>query len=257
MSRRSHSDFVIPLLRSLRGDILTHYGQTDHGLKENRTVVTEVDRYVEQKLSEALLAEYPDIGVLGEEFGVKGNENTYWLVDPIDGTESYVRGLPGVTSMIGLVDDDMVVESFVYDPVHDTMYSALRGSGAYKDDEKIQVSSREVSRSIIAIGSHVLERKPAALLALKEAGVFYMSQYFGAGIKAIYMASGKIDGIIIDRPQSHGGVWDYGPTMLLVQEAGGVITQFDDNGINAQSYVIFTPTNNQELISAIDEVMHA
>lgn len=234
---RSHSEFVVPLLRSLRAEIMTAYGQVEHDVKEDLTVVTAIDKRVERKIIDALSVEFPDIGFLGEEHGQSGPSDIYWVIDPIDGTESYVRGLPGVTSMLGLVEDGVATQSYIYDPVSDVMYSAYKGSGAYADDEQIEVVNRPVGRSILAVSSAVPKYEPQLMQKLYDAGVFYIGQYFGSGLKAIYLASGKIDGVItFNKPGKGGGPWDYIPTRLLAEEAGANTTSYDGEKLDSRFY---------------------
>lgn len=246
---RSHSDFINELLRSLRSEIMAAYGQVDHDVKEDLSVVTEIDKKVEQKIIDALNSELPDHGILGEEHGQQGSTDTYWVIDPIDGTESYVRGLPGATSMMALVEDGVAVQSYIYDPVDDIMYSAFKGGGAYADDEQIKVLNRPIDRSIVATSTGLGRFSPEVLKDIYDTGVFYVSQYFGSGLKAVYMATGKIDGIIAyNKPGGGGGPWDFIPTQLLIEEAGAKITKYDDNPLfsrffTATSGNLFEPIN--------------
>lgn len=249
----SHSEFVVSLLRSLRGEIMAAYGQIGHELKEDNSVVTKIDKLVEKKIVDALLAEFSDIGVLGEEHGQQGSQESYWLIDPIDGTESYVRGLPGVTSMIGLVENGEITQCYIYDPVEDVMYSAYKGMGAYADDKKIAVVERPLQRSIVAVSSAMPYKKPELMKAMKEAGTFYISTYYGAGCKAVYLATGKVDGVVVHN--SSGGMWDYAPTAFLMKEAGAVYTEFDGLGLESRSYALLSPSIQNQLISVIKEAI--
>ncbi len=230
------------------------YGNIDHDLKENQTVVTEIDRRVEHKLVNALKAKYPKIGFLGEEHGQQGSKDIYWLIDPIDGTESYVRGLPGVTSIIGLVENGQVTQSYIYDPVDDVMYSAKEGQGAYADGKKINVAQRSLERSIVAVTTAILKYKPEFINELYEKGPYYVSQYFGSGIKAVYMATGKIDGLITYNLENQGGgPWDYAPTSFLACEAGAIRTTLDQGGVMSSSYALLSPTINDDLQDFINK----
>lgn len=245
----SYSDFIVPLIRSLRGEIMAAYGQVNHDVKGDNSVVTEIDRQVETKLIEVLQAEYPDIGFFGEEHGRRGSTDKYWLIDPIDGTESYVRGLPGVTSMLGLVENGEVTQSYIYDPVEDVMYSAFKGMGAYADDKKIEVANRPLDRSIIAVSSAMPYNNPELMRGMKAAGAYYISTYYGAGCKAVYFATGKVDGVVVHN--SGGGLWDYAPTAFMMREAGAVFTEFDGKGLETRSYACLSPTINDQLLPVI------
>ena len=248
----SYSEVIVPLFRSLRSEIMAAYGAIEHELKDNLTVVTEIDRMVEQRIIDALSEEFPDIGFNGEEHGKHGNSDTYWLIDPIDGTESYIRGLPGVMSMIGLVENGECTQSYIYDPVHDVMYSAYKGGGAFADDEPLRVAERPLERSLIAVGSKMIYEELETVLALKNAGVYHVSQYFGAGAKGVYLATGKIDGIVYYN--QGGGPWDHLPPKLLAIEAGARYTDYGNPDPERHNYTLLAPTVYEQLTKVTDRL---
>jgi fructose-1,6-bisphosphatase/inositol monophosphatase family enzyme len=118
-------------------DLKAHYGQIEGAVKETegpedavRDLVTELDSKTEKALKERL-AEYDEaIGFMGEEGGIAKQASTMWLVDPIDGTSHFTRGIPFCTTMIALVAEGVVVISVIYDFVRGDMYTAIRGQGA-------------------------------------------------------------------------------------------------------------------------------
>lgn len=251
----NNAQFMGDLFRSLRPMIMTSYGKVDHIVKANSTPVTEIDTALETHMKNLLLEQFPGIGFHGEEHGRSGSTETYWLIDPLDGTENYIRGLPGVTCIIGLVKSDKIVESYIYDPVEDEFYYALKGRGAYLDGRRLQVLDRPLNRSFIVLSSG-FDSGSALPPAIVDAGVYYVTKFLGAGIKAIYLASGKIDGIII-KSKRPGGEWDYAPTRFLAQEAGAVFTPFDGDRLDSKMYALLTPSVHEELISIIKETIHA
>lgn len=248
----SHSEIVVPLLRSLRGEIMAAYGKVDHTLKDDLTVVTHIDELVEQKIIDELKRHFPTIGFLGEEHGQHGSTDAYWLIDPIDGTESYVRGLSGVMSILGLVENNICTQAYIYDPVEDTMYSAFKDMGAYADEVAITVSERPLQRAMLAMGSKMVYREPDTFIALKETGVYHLTQYFGAASKAVYLATGKIEGIVYHN--QGGGPWDHIATKLLAIEAGAVYTEFDAAGNDSRSYSLLTPTVEKVINQKLSEL---
>lgn len=249
---RSYSEFISELLKSLRGEIMTAYGKVDHELKGDLSVVTEIDKNIEKRIIEALSTKYPEIGFHGEEHGRKGSVERYWLIDPIDGTENYVRGLPGATTIIGLVENGEVTQSYIYDPVEDIVYSAFTNMGAYADDSRIYASDRELKRAFIIVATTLTISRPNFCAEVKSKGVSYVGQMYGSGIKAIYMATGKIDGLITHTPIG-GGPWDFAPTAFLAKEAGAILTYFDDEGVDSRSYALLSPVINDDLIQTIKE----
>lgn len=232
------------------------YGNIDlKDVKDNMTVVTEIDERVERKLVDALKKEFPDIGFHGEEHGRQGNEDVYWLLDPVDGTESYVRGLPGVTTIVALVEHGDVTQCYIYDPVSDNMFSAYRGMGAYKNDEKISIKQRPLERSLIAVSSGITIKQPELMKAMKDTGLYYISLYYGAGCKATYLAEGKIDGSVIKGKKDTP--WDHAPARMLMEEAGAILTTYDQPGIGSVQYSLLSPTLNDTLVPLIKESFSA
>jgi len=243
------SIFIDKLLKSTREEIMAGYGAIDHDVKHDSTVVTEIDQSIERQITDALLAEYPDIGIHGEEFGKQGNAETYWLIDPIDGTENFVRGLPGITTIIGLMSGGEAVEAYVYDIVNDIVYSAAKGKGAYADTVPIHASVRTVDRATISIGNTITHQYPEISQALKSVGVDYIGMHHGSGIKAIYIAAGKIEGCVY--MHNRGGDWDHLPTQLLMTEAGNIVTPLGDSEPGAWKYTILAPSVHEQCVSAI------
>lgn len=90
----NNAQFMGDLFRSLRPMIMTSYGKVDHIVKANSTPVTEIDTALETHMKNLLLEQFPGIGFHGEEHGRSGSTETYWLIDPLDGTENYIRGRP-------------------------------------------------------------------------------------------------------------------------------------------------------------------
>jgi fructose-1,6-bisphosphatase/inositol monophosphatase family enzyme len=252
MKQPSYSDFVSSLLRSLRAEIMASYGKLDHSVKEDFTVVTELDVAIEEKIVAALGEHTPHIGALGEELGAKGSTDTYWLIDPLDGTESYIRGLSGAMTIVGLIEDGVCTQSYIYDPVADIVYSAFLGGGAYANDVQLHVSGRPLSRAIIAIGSRLPYQEPTIFQEMKQLGVFHCAQYFGSAAKAVYLASGKIEGIVLHK--QGGGMWDLQPTRLLAIEAGALFMSYDDLGEATTSYSLLTPQVHEVLSKRLKEL---
>lgn len=252
---KENAIFIGELIRSLRPQIMASYGSVTHEIKDNLTPVTEIDRAVENSLRSALKQRFPDIGFVGEEHGRTGNLEKYWLVDPIDGTENYIRGLPGVTSIVGLVENEKITASYIYDPVENVLYHAEKGKGAFADSTPIQVVDRPLNRSFIVLSSG-FDSNSALPAILVEQGAYYITKFLGAGIKAVYLASGKIDGIII-KSRRPGGEWDYAPTRFLAQEAGAIFSPFDGDRLDSKMYSLLTPKVHKAIIDSITENIHA
>lgn len=207
-------------------ELIKHYGKVEVETKSSsgiiaRDVVTELDRRTEKFLSERFKKFDPTIGFRGEEFGVENHSDTTWIVDPIDGTSHFIRGLPFCTTMIGLIEDGMVILAVIHDFVRGETYWATKDGGAFKDGVPIHVSTRSLNQAIVSFETKL--EKPANLktyLKVKELVGGTISTV-NCGFELAMVASGKLDAKITQDP--YGFDWDYAPGSLLIQEAGGIV----------------------------------
>jgi histidinol-phosphatase len=191
--------------------------------KPDLTPVTEADRAVEEMIRDELALDRPGDAVLGEEFGTTGTGRRRWIVDPIDGTKGYARGIPVWATLIGLEVDGDLVAGVVSAPALGSRWSAARGHGAQRDGEPVTVS--KVARiedahlaydSVDAFESVGLE---AEFLALARR--CWRVRGFGDFWAHMLVADGSID-IAVEV----GGlkVWDLAAVWVVVEEAGGRCT---------------------------------
>ncbi len=149
-------DMAVAALQLSGVELRQSYGKIAHKTKSHAAdIVTELDGRTEEFLAQQFARFDSSIGSRGEEFGTKVAGDTTWLVDPIDGTAHFVRGLPFCTSMVALIEDGQVVLALIHDFTRGDMYWAIRGEGAYRNDEKLQVSRRPLSNSLISFESNV------------------------------------------------------------------------------------------------------
>jgi histidinol-phosphatase len=173
--------------------------------KDDNSPVSVADREAEQHLRNVLLGAFPDDGFLGEEFGDQPGRSGYrWIVDPIDGTRAFVRGIPHWATLVGLEHDGEQIAGVAVEPVLNRAYHALRGRGAYRDDERIHVSP--VDR-------------------LDESLLFYTSLLW-------FMKAGKQDVFLqlVTRTQKQRGYGDYYGHILVAQGSGEVMVE---HGVHA------------------------
>lgn len=220
----SYKDTVLPIVKEVREILLPGYGfasVVDEKSKHPADVVTDLDGKVEEFLKEKLAKIFPDIEFVGEESGGNRNAERFWLVDPIDGTGHYIRGLPFCTTMLALVEYDIVTFSVIYDFVSDNMYWAEKGQGAYMNDTKIYVSNRSLTQGYLCWETKYLEKKEnlEKFMELSKIGHFHS---ICAGWEFAMIASGKLDARICFDPW--GKDYDFAPGSLLVAEAGGIVT---------------------------------
>jgi myo-inositol-1(or 4)-monophosphatase len=198
-------------------------------------VVTDVDKASEKLIRAILASEFPQMGFLGEETaGDRADEGYVWIVDPVDGTRNYAAGIPIVSLVIGLALDGEVLLGINYDPLLDEMFHAQRGKGAFLNETRLQISDApSLSKSVI--GCDVSYGSPGTVHALKVIESLWPNmwsfRFMGSSALGMsYAAAGRIDLYF------HGGLspWDQVAGMLLVEEAGGIVT--DRNGKRASLY---------------------
>lgn len=199
--------------------------------KENDTPVTVADRKAEELLRSRLLGFFAQDGFLGEESGKVGGSSGYrWIIDPIDGTRSFVRGIPLWGTLIGLEHEGNPIAGICLLPAfgkEGQMFHALQGQGAYRDDVKIHVSK---------------------VKSLEESQVFYssLSWFMASGVKEAFLditnrsqrqrGFGDFYGFMMVAQGSgemmiEYGVspWDVAALLPIVEEAGGTFTDWDGN----------------------------
>jgi myo-inositol-1(or 4)-monophosphatase len=195
--------------------------------KGHQDLVSEGDRNVELLVRAEIAAAFPDDGIIGEEHdSVLGTSGFTWVIDPIDGTANFVRGIPAWCVAIAVVQGPDTVVGVIHDPVHDEMHHAMRGGGAFINDTTISVAAdADITDGTVGIGfsgrttSQGIQDVIAGLM--DEGGVFYRNA--SGALSLAYVACGKLLGYI----EEHMNAWDCLAGQLIVAEAGGVIEDQD------------------------------
>jgi len=182
--------------------------------KPDLTPVTEADRAVETAVRELLARERPGDAILGEEHGATGEARRRWIVDPIDGTRNYSRGIPVWATLIALEEDGELRLGLVSAPALDRRWWAERGEGALADGKPIRVS--QVARVEDAVLSFALEQELPPL-----AHRCWHPRAYGDFWAHMLVAEGTVDGAV----DALGvAVWDLAAIRPIVEEAGGTFT---------------------------------
>jgi myo-inositol-1(or 4)-monophosphatase len=189
-------------------------------------LVSETDRACEDEIVSALRRMFPGAAFLGEERGLqKSGGDATWVIDPIDGTANFLRGIPLWCVSLGLVYRNAPVIGLIYNPVTDELYAARHGRGATLNNSRIKVGA--VSRLTEArIGIGFSYRRPVAphvqaISALLEAHCEYSR--LGSGALGMAMtADGRLDGYW----EAHINIWDVAAGLCIVKEAGGWTNDF-------------------------------
>jgi myo-inositol-1(or 4)-monophosphatase len=227
---RPHVTIAARAARSA-GNIILRYMNRIDGLniveKQQLDFVSEVDKLAEAEIIKELRRAYPDHSILAEESGAIGKGPLQWVIDPLDGTHNYLRGIPHFSVSIALLDKGVPVHAVVFDPLRDELYTASKGDGAYINDRRMRVSKREnLGGAMIATGFPFRQREhldaqmdmTRALLGQAED----IRRSGSAALDLAYVAAGRYDGFfeIGLKP------WDLAAGVLLVHEAGGRYCDF-------------------------------
>jgi myo-inositol-1(or 4)-monophosphatase len=234
-------------------ELRAHFGKVEHETKGfPGDFVTHLDREVETLLAKRLLAFDPTIGFRGEEHGVHTHADRTWLVDPIDGTTHFIRGLPFCTTMVALIDDGQVMLSVIYDFIRQDMYWAIRGEGAYCNDQPIHVSQRPLNEALLAFETNKSHPGNAELLAAIDNAAYAHFQSVCAGFDMIMVAAGKLEGRLAK--DGYGADWDFAAGSLLVSEAGGIVANIGKTTYDYRNhdYLMTNPIVYKELTEGPD-----
>lgn len=252
----TYSETVIPIIKRTRDITLPFFGKVEalkYKTEGEYDVVTKIDEEVEQFLKEELAKFYPDIAFVGEETGGDRTAKKYWIVDPVDGTLLYIRGLPFCTTMLALVENDEVIFSVIYDFVAGVVYHAEKGKGAYKDGVQIHVSKRAPSKSFICYETHLDKQKNLDIfIKLREFLVLF--KVVCSGYEFAMIAEGKVEGKVCFDPW--GKDYDFAPGSLLVTEAGGIVTNLYKTtySISEYDFIAATPELHEKLTKGPDAI---
>lgn len=243
---------VVDVFKGFRDELMQAYGKISHNSKGDGSPVTELDIKVEMAIKARLLAEFPEIGFHGEETAdVAGTEDATWIVDPIDGTSSFIHGLPYCTNMAGLVVNGETVASVIYQFPTDELFTAIKGEGAYRNGERIHVRNTALNDSIVFAGSFAY-RNLYHIFGSHKIGVF--APLGASGYEFTRLAQGSIQAVTKLRCGSM--MHDDVPGVLLVQEAGGEIVSFEgeDYAHTTLNFIAASPNVAAVVRGAYDEI---
>jgi histidinol-phosphatase len=228
------------------GQLARQYFETALAIewKQDLSPVTRADREAEQLLRTALLERFPNDGFLGEEFGDQPGSSGYrWIIDPIDGTRSFVRGIPLWATLVGLEYKGEQIAGVVECPALEDCYRALRGDGAYRNNQPIHVSSVDTLEKSHLYYSSLSWFVKAGLhnhfLELVERTE--RQRGFGDYFGFVLVAQGA--GELMIEWGTHP--WDLSALTALITEAGGKVTTWDN-----------TPTIYQPDVIASNGLVH-
>jgi len=221
-------DVVTAMIRAAEaaGEVAMKYyrGGFEVTIKADQTPVTQADREAEQAIKAILRRAYPDHGFLGEEFGEEGPKERRFIIDPIDGTKNFIRRVPIWAVLIGLEEAGQVTAGVVLNPASGEMLWAHRGDGAWDRDGRLRVSDcgRLDEATVLHSDLHLLRQGSHWDAFLRVVDGCRRSRGFGDYYGYGLVASGKAE-IYLETDLKP---WDVAPVKILVEEAGGRLTDF-------------------------------
>jgi myo-inositol-1(or 4)-monophosphatase len=224
---------MIGAARKAARSLIRDFGEVQHlqvSKKGPADFVSAADHHAEEVLFVELKKVRPGYGFLMEERGaIEGTDTSNrWLVDPLDGTTNFLHGLPHFAISIALERDGNLFAGVVYEPIHDEMFWAEKGAGAFLNDRRLRVSARRrMDESIFATGIPFKGKTDHALILRQLGAVMEVSagvrRFGAAALDLAYVAAGRYDGFWEIGLQP----WDVGAGIVLIREAGGYVTGID------------------------------
>ncbi len=238
-------------LRAARkaGDIIARASEQTERLKieskGTNDFVTDIDHAAEKEIIYHISKAFPDHDILGEESGLteNGNSDYQWVIDPLDGTTNFIRGIPHYAVSIACLYKGVVEHAVILDPIRREEFTASRGRGAQLNGRRLRVSTlASLEGSLIGTGipyksrnEHLIPAYTASLAAVtsQTAGI---RRAGAAALDLAYVAAGRLDGfweIGLNR-------WDIAAGVLLIREAGGLISDYQGGNNYMESGNIVT-----------------
>ena len=225
--------------------------------KGELNLVTEVDRACEERIISLIGTHFPDHDVLTEETPLSPKGSPFrWIVDPLDGTTNYAHGYPIFCVSIALQMEGRLILGVVYDPTRDEMFWAQRGEGAYLNGRRIGVSkTKKLIRSLLSTGFPYDLRESRVNNLDHFCNMIMRAQAIrrdgSAALNLCYVAAGRFDGFWELKLKP----WDVAAGTIIVEEAGGEVTDFDGNSpdIFGQEIVASNGLIHQEMLEVLRE----
>ncbi len=223
--------------------------------KGKNDFASEVDRAAEREIINIIKTAYPDHAILAEESGEHQGNDFVWVIDPLDGTTNFLHGFPQYAVSIALKVKGRLEVGVIYDPLRDELFTAKRGGGAMLNNRRLRVTNQSSMKGAL-VGTGFPFKTDLHLEAYT--GMFKAISMQAAGIRRAgaaaldlaYVAAGRLDGFweigIME--------WDMAAGILLIKEAGGVVTDFsfNDKYLSSGNVIAGNPKMHQLLYQLIE-----
>jgi len=223
-------DFIESLAKRVGEVLLSHFGQDAELLKQRTSVkeaVTRYDKMVDEMITREIKDRYPDHSMLTEESGfLKGDADWLWIVDSLDGTSDFANSNPLFAVCIAVMHKGELFSGAIYAPAINEFYLAEKGNGAYLNQRRIHVSeTADIGQSYLFYceGGEKDRLRTGGIIGRVYPEVMDMRKLGSAGLETAWVAAGKGEAYFTTQIEP----WDVAPGVLLVQEAGGKVTDFE------------------------------
>jgi len=223
--------------------------------KGRNDFASEVDRMAEREIMNIIKLAYPDHGILAEESGVHAGNDFVWVIDPLDGTTNFLHGFPQYAVSIALKHKNRIEVGVIYDPLRDELFTAKRGGGAMLNSRRLRVTNNtSMTGALIGTGFPFKNQQHLdAYVEMFKAVTIDSAGIRRAGSAALdlaYLAAGRLDGFWEIGLME----WDMAAGVLMVKEAGGVITDFsfNDQYLESGNIIAASPKMHQLLYQLIE-----
>jgi myo-inositol-1(or 4)-monophosphatase len=220
------------------GKILIKYYSENNIIefKDDHSPVTIADTSAENKIISILLQNHPEHSILGEETGNTDNNSEYlWVIDPLDGTSNFSKKIPFFCTSISLLRNKVPIIGTIYDPIHDELFTGLKGKGSFLNNKKLEFNKFQTvpTKYVSIIYSRMIKNKEEVneIFSKLNPPEYRIRNMGAAALELAYVAAGKLQGIVING----NNPWDVCAGILLIQESGGIITDFENNPWNFRS----------------------
>ncbi len=217
--------------------------------KADQSPVTIADKKTEESIRNDLALAFPDHGIIGEEFGTQSSDRRFvWTIDPIDGTRSFVRGIPLFGTLVSLLDNGEPVLGIACLPALNETYVAAKGSGAYCDGAALKVSNTQSLEGSFVCCGDTLAFDDVGKKDYREA--LYRQAHLVRGYSDCFGHTLVLRGAVDAMVDPLVSIWDIAPLVCLIQEAGGCYFGFDGtSSLENKSFITCNPALKPALLS--------
>ncbi len=220
--------------------------------------VSSADKKVEETLISELQRSRPDYSILSEEIGeIKKNSSYRWIIDPIDGTLNFLHGIPHFAISVALEKENEIICGVIFDPIKDEIFLAEKDQGSYLNNHRLRVSKRKKFEDCLILtggpsykdlNKNISFDNYIKISKLANSPIRKMGS---ASLDMAYIAAGRADGFF----QKGLSYWDIAAGIIIVKEAGGIISDFDGNSnfIEDKNIIASNTNINTDLIDLLNK----